>query len=87
MNRITVADSTLRNHADALSFNEKISVATMLDALMLDVIELPAIKNTKADTLFLHTLASLAKHSALSCMCALDAEAVTVTASALKDAK
>lgn len=87
MNRITVADSTLRNHADALSFNEKISVATMLDALLLDVIELPAIKNAKADTLFLHTLASLAKHSTLSCACALDSEAVTVTANALKDAK
>jgi len=87
MNRITVADSTLKNNSEALSFNEKISVATMLDALMLDVIELPAIKNVKADTLFLHTLASLTKHSTLSCTCALDTEAVKTTADALKNAE
>lgn len=70
MKNLKIVDVTLResaaNPAYSLSFKEKLEIAKQLDSLNTDVIEIGEIKNDKADTLLIRTIAQLLKNSVLS---------------------
>ena len=65
--KIMISDMTLCGIDEHCSFKEKIDIFTKLDSLKTDIIEVPSIENEKADTLLLHTVAPLLKHSAVFC--------------------
>ncbi len=87
MKKIFVTDKTLTAINAPLSFREKTEAAKQLDKLGADVIELPAIKNEKADVLLIKNIASVVKKSALSVPVGFSKESVAVAADSLKDAK
>ena len=69
MKTVKIADVTLKEGAIAkgmaLSFKEKIEIAKLLDRIMVDVIEMPAIENEAADPLLIKTVASVLNNSTL----------------------
>lgn len=91
MKSISVSDITLRqvstSDSPRLSFNEKVEVAGTLDRLCVDVIETAPITEGKTDVLFLHTISSLVKYSAIACPVGYTEESVEETYSAVKGAK
>ncbi len=88
MRKITVSDITLRLGASSeLSFKEKLELAREIDRLGADVIELPPVNDEKADALFVRTLASLIRGSALSCPSGFTQDSAEAAWEALKDAK
>jgi 2-isopropylmalate synthase len=67
MRCIALSDITLKTaNGLALSFKEKIEIARQLENLNVDVIELPAIINTRTDILLVKTLSSFVKNSVIS---------------------
>jgi len=66
MRKISIADTTLLNEEASFSFKEKIEIARQLENLNVDVIELPAIINTRTDILLVKTLSSFVKNSVIS---------------------
>lgn len=66
MRKISIADTTLLNEEVNYSFKEKIEIARLLENLNVDVIELPAIENTRTDILLVKTLSSFVKNSVIS---------------------
>lgn len=70
LKNLKIVDATLRESSEnpeySLSFKEKLEIAKQLDKLNTDVIETAEIKDEKADTLLIHTLALLLKNSVLS---------------------
>lgn len=87
MKKILVTDKTLTAINSPLSFREKTEAAKQLDKLGADIIELPAIKNEKADMLLIKNIASVVEKSALSVPVGFTKEAVKIAAESLKDAK
>ncbi len=66
MRKISIADTTLLNEDVNYSFKEKIEIARQLENLKVDVIELPAIENTRTDILLVKTISSFVKNSVIS---------------------
>ena len=91
MKSISVSDITLKSvsasDSPRLSFNEKVEVASTLDRLCADVIETAPITEGKQDVLFLHTISSLVKYSAIACPVGDTEESVCETYDAIKGAK
>jgi len=86
MNKIIISDTTL-SQENSFSFKEKLEIARQLQKLGVDIIELPEIVNDRVDTLFVKTLASFIKESALSVTCGLTKESVDKASLSLQGAK
>lgn len=87
MKQIKITDKTMLNLAPVLSFREKTEIAKQLDKLGADVIELPAIKNDKADMLLVKNIASVVEKSAVSISTGFTKESVECAYDCIKDAK
>ena len=85
--KIRIADRTLCREENTFTFKEKIEIARQLDKLNVDAIELPAIENIKADTLFIRTLSSFVKESTISVAVGTTKEGVENAANALSGTK
>jgi len=86
MKKIIISDTTLAQE-NSFSFKEKLEIARQLQKLGVDVIELPQIINDKVDMLFVKTLSSFIKDSAISVTCGLDKESVDKASASLLSAK
>ncbi len=86
MKQIKIADTTLCREDSDFSFKEKLEIARQLEKLGVDVIELPAIRNNRADTLLVRTASSFVKESILSVAIDLTADSLTAAAAALAGA-
>ena len=88
MNTIRISDITLRQKAaEILTFKEKIELVKLLDRLQADVIELAPIKNVKADSLYIKTVANTVKDSIVAVQTGTSKEEIGTAWEALKDAK
>lgn len=87
MRNIKITDKTFACLTGELSFREKTEIAKQLDKLGADVIELPAMKNEKADMLLIKNIASVVEKSALSVTAGFTRESVEAAFSCIKDAK
>ncbi len=91
MKSIKLSDITLRQAAQrrafSVSFKERIEIARTLDRLRVDVIELPAIQDPRADVLANKTIASVVGSAALSAACGMTEESVTEAWESIKGAK
>ena len=87
MRNIRITDKTFSCLAGELSFREKTEIAKQLDKLGADVIELPVMKNEKADLLLIKNIASVVEKSALSVTAGFTKESVEAAFSCIKDAK
>ena len=86
MKQIKIADRTLCRDEGSYSFKERLEIARRLEQLRVDSIELPEIKNERADTLLIKTLASFVKESVISVAAGSNAESIALAAAALKTA-
>ena len=90
MNTVKVCDSTVRKLSTgrdlSLSFKEKLEVAKLLDKLCVDVIELDEIRNGKADSLLVKSVATAVKNSTIAVPVALGADPAA-TAAALSECR
>lgn len=92
MRRIEISDMTLKFAAGTesnihLNFREKIEIAKLLDRLNLSVIELPAIENTKVDSLLVKSVAMSVKNSIVALPVGIDQDSIALAVAALRDAK
>ena len=87
MKKIVISDTTLCREGCSFSFKEKIEIARLLDRLHVDVIELPAIQNSKTDVLLVRTVSSFVKESVLSVAAGADHSSIEQAAAALSTAK
>ena len=87
MKQITIADISLTQRADKLSFKEKIEIARHMDNLQIDVIEMPEIQNPATDCLMIHTISAFVKNSILSVGTGLTRESIQAAASVIANAK
>ena len=91
MRTVSIADITLREFVpgkgSSLSFKEKLEIAKTLDNLQVNVIELPQIKDAKADTLVNKTIASDVEYSYVSATVGYTAESVDEAWESIKGAK
>lgn len=87
MKKIFIADKTLCREENMFSFKEKLEISRQLEKLNVDVIEIPAIENVKADVLMVKTISSFVKNSVISVSCGMSVEGVDNAASALSSAK
>ncbi len=85
--KIKISDRTLCTEGQSFSFKEKIEIARQLEKLQVDVIELPAIENDKADTLLIKTIASFVKNSIISVGAGYTRESLENAVEALSTAK
>ena len=80
MKKLTLVDATLRQigtrPGSALNFKEQVEVSRQTDLLRIDLLETSPLLHGKADILFLHTVAPLLTHTALSVPVAPDPAAV-----------
>ena len=85
MKNIKISDITLREagRTRALPFKERVEIARTLDRLRLDVIELPPIRDEKADVLSNKTIASVVTGSILSAAAGLTEEGVAAAKDAI----
>lgn len=90
MKTVKIYDITLReigrSRASALSFKERVEIARTLDRLQVDAIELPALKDGKADVLSNKTIASVVSGARLSAAAGLSVESVDETWESVKGA-
>lgn len=86
MKQIRIADTTLCREGNAFSFKEKLEIARLLEKLNVDVIELPEIRNVKADTLLIRTVSSFVKSSILSVGAGMSMESIELASAALSGA-
>ena len=86
MEKVFIADSTLRNCDISLSFKEKTKIAKLLNDANIDVIETSPITDGKSDVLFLHSIAPIIDASILACPVSLDCESVVKTYEAISGA-
>lgn len=86
MKTIRIADATLCREQNAFSFKEKIEIARQLEKLCVDVIEIPAISDTRTDILFVKTVSSFVKKGVLSVAAGLTEESIEQAAAALINA-
>ena len=91
MKTIKLSDMTLRQAVQSRTFNvsfkERIEIARSLDRLHVDVLELPAIQDPKADVLASKTIASVVGSAALSATCGMTEESVEQAWESVKGAK
>ena len=89
MKNIKISDITLREagRSRALPFKERVEIARTLDRLRLDVIELPPIRDEKADVLSNKTIASVVTSSILSAATGLTEESVAAAWESVKRAR
>lgn len=90
MENLFISDVTLRQEQKraeaALSFREKLEIARALDRLRLRGVELPAIRNEKADVLLIKSIASAVRDSRLVLPVGLSAEGVETAYAAVRGA-
>ena len=90
MENLFISDVTLRQEQKraeaALSFREKLEIARALDRLRLRGVELPAIRNEKADVLLIKSIASAVKDSRLVLPVGLSVEGVETAYGAIRGA-
>ncbi len=86
MRKIYIADTTLLNEEVSYSFKEKIEIARQLENLNVDVIELPAIENTRTDILLVKTISSFVKNSVISVCGGMTKESIENAAVSLSTA-
>ncbi len=87
MKKLFITDKTLTGLTAELSFRDKTEIAKQLDKLGVDIIELPAIKNEKADMLLVKNISNVIEKSAVAITAGISAEAIECAASCIKDAK
>ena len=86
MKQIVISDRTLSCERK-YSFKEKLEIARLLEKIRADVIELPPVKDARADPLCVRTLSAFVKDAIVSVEAGLDAESVKLAAEALSAAK
>jgi len=88
MNEIRISDMTMKQTGPeiSLSFKEKIELSKLLDKLGVSVIELEPIMSHKIDSLRIKSIAAAVRDSILAVPVALNAESVSLTWNALKEA-
>ena len=82
-----IADRTLCRENCTFTFKEKIEIIRQLDKLRVDVIELPAIENERADVLLVRTASSLVGDTVLSVSVGMTAESFEGAVAAISAAK
>ncbi len=91
MRTVKISDVTLREigtvRAAALSFKERVEIARTLDRLHVDVIELPPIRDSKADVLSNKTIASVVTGARLSAAVGMTEESVAETWESVRAAR
>lgn len=90
MKTIKISDITLREigqvRSAALSFKERVEIARTLDRLHVDAIELPAVRDAKADVLSNKTIASVVSSARLSAVVGLSEESMKETWESIRGA-
>lgn len=88
MKKISMTDMTLRQATEngSLGFKEKMEVARALDRLNVSAIELAALGESKADSIFVKTLCSLIHNTALALPVGLSEESARRSWEALRQA-
>lgn len=88
MKKISITDITLRRASEGgtLGFKEKLEIAKALDKLNVSAIELAALTENKADSIFVKTLASLIHNTALALPVGLTGDGVRRAWEALRQA-
>ena len=88
MKKISITDITLRRATESgsLGFKERLEVAKGLDKLNISAIELAPLGDTKADSIFVKTLASLIHNATLALPAGLTAESAARAWEALRGA-
>lgn len=86
MKQIKIADITLCDVKNNLSFKQKLEIARKLERLGVDVIELPELSDSKADSLLIRTISSFVRNSALSVAATASPAAIERAADALAGA-
>ena len=89
MKKVNVCDLTLRESAllqEKPGFRERIEIARLLDRIGVDVIETEPFSGSRADVLYLHTIAPIVKNAAVSCPVKLSEESVEGAWNAVKNA-
>ena len=86
MKQIKIADITLCDVRNNLSFKQKLEIARKLERLGIDVIELPELSDAKADALLIRTISSFVKSSTLSVAATSSLDAVDRAAEVLSGA-
>lgn len=91
MRKINIADITLKKLSEdrtvALLFREKSAIANCADLLGADVIELPAVKKPREDTIIYKTIAQNVQNAALAIPVGFTKEDVLFAWDCVKDAK
>ena len=89
MRQIRISDMTMKQAAEgfSLSFKEKIELAKLLDKLGVSVIELEGIENPRIDALRIKSIAAAVNGSVVAVPVQLNADSITQTWNALKEAK
>lgn len=91
MRTVRISDVTLREigavRAASLSFKERVEIARTLDRLRVDVIELPPIRDSRADVLSNKTIASVVTAARLSAAVGLTEESVEETWESVRAAR
>ncbi len=91
MRKINIADITLKKLSEereiSLLFREKSAIASCADALGADVVELPAIKNLREDTIIYKTIAQNLQNAALAIPVGFDSDGIAAVWECVKDAK
>lgn len=86
MKHIKIADTTLCREHNSFSFKEKIEIARQLEKLNVDVIELPAVENSRTDILLVRTISAFVKNSVLSVAAGMNETSIAEAAEALSAA-
>lgn len=87
MRTVKIIDKTMTALPSELSFREKTEIAKQLDKLGADIIELPAIKDGKADVLLVKNIAEVVNKSAVAVQSGLTPESVQEAYECVKGAK
>lgn len=86
MKQIVISDRTLCRERK-FSFKEKLEIARLLEKIRVDVIELPPVKDARADPLCVRTLSAFVSDAVVSVEAGLDSESVRLAAESLSCAK
>ena len=91
MKKINIADITLKklseDRAVSLLFREKAAIANCADAIGADVIELPAVKSLREDTIVYRTIAQNIQNAVIAIPVGFDSNNIASTWECIKDAK
>ncbi|MBE6537137.1 MAG: hypothetical protein E7673_04205 [Ruminococcaceae bacterium] len=91
MRKINIADVTLKklseDRAVSLLFREKSAIASCVDRLGIDCVELPAVKNVREDSIIYKTIAKSVENAALAIPVGFSKDEAQVAWECVKDAK